>query len=87
MLICVTGWLLLQENWCYDRKSLYSFAKHYSTGEPLPEEYFNRLKAAKTFRSGTMMLRQVRTTTQALPFQQHLPSHIRTLSFKLPDAC
>lgn len=48
------------ENWCYDKPTLYSFAKHYQTGEPLPEDMFKRLKAAKTFRSGTMMLRQVR---------------------------
>lgn len=47
------------ENWCYDKPTLYSFAKHYQTGEPLPEDMFARLKAAKTFRSGTMMLRQV----------------------------
>ncbi|KAJ9507608.1 hypothetical protein QJQ45_019220 [Haematococcus lacustris] len=47
------------ENWCYDKKTLYSFAKHFETGEPLPEESFQRLKAAKTFRSGTMMLRQI----------------------------
>lgn len=47
------------ENWCYDRQTLYSFARHYQTGEPLPEDMFKRLKAAKTFRSGTMMLRQV----------------------------
>jgi len=47
------------ENWCYDRPTLYSFAKHYETGEPLPEEFYQRLKAAKTFRAGTMMLRQV----------------------------
>ncbi|MEW5307298.1 MAG: hypothetical protein WDW36_009705 [Sanguina aurantia] len=47
------------ENWAYDRSTLYSFAKHYTTGEPLPEELFTRLSAAKTFRSGTMMLRQI----------------------------
>ena len=40
------------ENWCYDRPTLYSFAKHYETGEPLPEEFYQRLKAAKTFRAG-----------------------------------
>lgn len=46
------------ENWCYDEKTLYSFAKHYETNEPLPQDIFTRLKAAKTFRSGSMMLRQ-----------------------------
>ena len=24
------------ENWCYDKKTLYGFAKHYLTDEPLP---------------------------------------------------
>ncbi|GAX73721.1 hypothetical protein CEUSTIGMA_g1174.t1 [Chlamydomonas eustigma] len=47
------------ENWCYDKRTLYSFAKHYETGELLPEDMFQKLKAAKTFRSGTMMLRQI----------------------------
>jgi Zn-dependent oligopeptidase len=50
------------ENWCYDRPTLYSFAKHYESGSPLPEELFSRLKEAKTYRAGTMMLRQVRRT-------------------------
>jgi oligopeptidase A len=47
------------ENWCYDRKTLYSFAKHYDSGEALPEEMYQKLLAARTFRSATMMLRQV----------------------------
>ena len=37
------------ENWCYDQKTLYGFAGHYSTGEPLPEELFEKIKAAKNF--------------------------------------
>lgn len=36
------------ENWCYDRRTLYSFAQHHETGQPLPEELYQRLKAAKT---------------------------------------
>ncbi len=28
-------------------------------GEPLPEELYSRIKAAKNYRSGTMMLRQL----------------------------
>ena len=47
------------ENWCYHRKTVMGFAKHYQTGEPLPEELFKKLVAARTYRAGTMMLRQV----------------------------
>lgn len=47
------------ENWCYDRKTLYSFAMHYETGESLPEDMYQKLLAARTFRSATMMLRQI----------------------------
>ena len=47
------------ENFCYDRATLDTFAKHYETGAPLPEELFQRLVAAKNFRSGTMSLRQL----------------------------
>ncbi len=47
------------ENFCYDRATLDTFAKHYETGEPLPEELYQRLVAAKNYRSGTMSLRQL----------------------------
>ncbi|KAI8472661.1 MAG: oligopeptidase A-like protein [Monoraphidium minutum] len=47
------------ENWGYDKPTLMSFAKHHVTGAPLPEEMFDRLVAAKNFRSATGTLRQV----------------------------
>ena len=47
------------ENWCYDRKTLFGMAVHYETGEPLPEEYYQKLLAARTFMSGSGMLRQL----------------------------
>ncbi|KAK9861820.1 hypothetical protein WJX84_004840 [Apatococcus fuscideae] len=47
------------ENWAYNRAVLYSFAKHFETGEPLPEQIYQKLLAARTFRSGSMTLRQV----------------------------
>jgi oligopeptidase A len=47
------------ENWCYDRPTVYGFAKHYETCEPLPEELFNKLKEQKTYGQGMMACRQV----------------------------
>lgn len=47
------------ENWCYDRPTVYGFAKHYETGEPLPEEMFEKLKEQKTFGTGMMSCRQL----------------------------
>jgi oligopeptidase A len=47
------------ENWCYHRPTLLSLGKHYETGEPLPEHYYQKLLAARTFMSGSGMLRQI----------------------------
>lgn len=47
------------ENWCYDYDTLMSFAKHYDSGEPLPRDLFDKLKAAKTYKAASMMLRQL----------------------------
>ena len=47
------------ENWCYHKRTLLGFAKHWETGEPLPDELYQKLVAAKNYRSGTMMMRQL----------------------------
>ncbi len=47
------------ENWCYHRPTLLSLGKHYATGELLPEHYYQKLLAARTFMSGSGMLRQI----------------------------
>jgi oligopeptidase A len=47
------------ENWCYHRPTLLSMGKHYQTGEPLPDHYYQKLVAAKNFMSGSAMLRQI----------------------------
>ncbi|MCW6037197.1 M3 family metallopeptidase [Spirulina subsalsa FACHB-351] len=47
------------ENWCYDRTTLLGMAKHYETGEVLPEHYYQKLLAARNYMSGSAMLRQV----------------------------
>lgn len=47
------------ENWCYDRPTVYGFANHYETGEPLPDDMFNKLKEQKTYGAGMMACRQL----------------------------
>ena len=47
------------ENWCYHRPTLLGFSGHYETDEPLPEHLFEKIVAARTFRAGSDMLRQI----------------------------
>ncbi|MCB9915955.1 MAG: M3 family metallopeptidase [Planctomycetes bacterium] len=47
------------ENWCYHRATVLGFSGHVDTGEPLPDALFEKLVAARTFREGTALLRQL----------------------------
>lgn len=47
------------ENWCWQQESLNLIARHYQTGEVLPEEIFSKMNAARNFQSGLQMLRQI----------------------------
>ncbi|KAH6774728.1 Zincin-like metalloproteases family protein [Perilla frutescens var. frutescens] len=51
---------LFMENWCYQRETILSIAKHYETGETLPEDTCLRILSARTFRAGSLLLRQLR---------------------------
>lgn len=41
---------------CYDRPTLDRFARHYQTGELLPDDLFQKLVAARTFRRASSRL-------------------------------
>jgi oligopeptidase A len=47
------------ENWCYHRPTLLGLSAHYETGQPLPEDLFEKIRAARTFQAGMAMLRQL----------------------------
>ncbi|MDX1655301.1 MAG: oligopeptidase A [Candidatus Competibacteraceae bacterium] len=47
------------ENWCWEREALDLLAAHYQTGEPIPEDLYKRMIAARNFQSALMMVRQL----------------------------
>jgi len=47
------------ENFCWERQVVDLFARHYETGEALPDALFDKMLAAKNFQSAMIMLRQI----------------------------
>jgi oligopeptidase A len=49
----------VMENWCYEPEALALFAKHYETGEILPQQYVEKIKESASFLEGMATLRQL----------------------------
>jgi len=49
----------VQENWCFEKEALDLFARHYETGETIPQDLIEKLKNAQNFMIGWAGLRQV----------------------------
>lgn len=68
------------ENWGWERESLDLFARHQETGAPIPDVLFNKMIAARNFRSASGTMRQVAFA------KMDLLLHTRTTEFaQLPD--
>jgi oligopeptidase A len=68
------------ENWCYHRPTLLSFARHHETGEPLPAALFERVAAARTYRAGSLFLRQLHFATLDLELHHRFDAGRDSLS-------
>ena len=47
------------ENWCYHKPTVMGFARHYQTGEILPDELFDKILKQRTFMQGGAFCRQI----------------------------
>ena len=47
------------ENWCYHKPTVMGFARHYQTGDKLPDELFEKILKQRTFMQGGAFCRQI----------------------------
>ena len=64
------------ENWCYEEEALQLFAKHYKTGESLPQEYITKIKESSNFLEGMATLRQLSFGMLDLSWHAQDPSNV-----------
>jgi oligopeptidase A len=49
----------IMQNWCWEREALDLFARHFRTSAPIPEDLFQKMKRARTFRAANAQMRQL----------------------------
>ncbi|MEM9073423.1 MAG: M3 family metallopeptidase [Myxococcota bacterium] len=62
----------IMENFCFERVSLDLFARHWETGETIPEALFQKIVRARTFRAATAQMRQLGFATVDLRMHREL---------------
>ncbi len=69
----------VMENWCYEPEALALFAKHYKTGEIIPQEYVDKIRESASFLEGIATLRQLSFGMLDMAFHSSDPSGIKNV--------
>lgn len=67
----------LMENWTWEREALDLFARHHETGDPLPDELYDRMIATRRYMGGWAQMRQLSLGTVDLALHGELAPKLR----------
>ncbi|MBT8261039.1 MAG: M3 family metallopeptidase, partial [Bacteroidia bacterium] len=76
----------IMENWCYEKEALELFATHYETGEVIPMELIEKIKASATFHEGMQTLRQLSFGLLDMSWHSKNPSNITSVKYQEVEA-
>ena len=69
----------IMENWVYQPETLALFAKHYETGETIPQRYIDKIKESANFLEGMATLRQLSFGMLDMAWHSENPENIGRL--------
>nr|WP_298003526.1 M3 family metallopeptidase [uncultured Flavobacterium sp.] len=69
----------IMENWVYEPETLALFAKHYQTGETIPQQYIDKIKESANFLEGMATLRQLSFGLLDMAWHTKNPNDISSL--------
>lgn len=69
----------VMENWCYEPEALALFAKHYQTGEIIPQEYVEKIKESASFLEGIATMRQISFGLLDMAYHSNDPKDITSV--------
>ncbi|UUV20298.1 M3 family metallopeptidase [Paenimyroides aestuarii] len=69
----------IMENWVYQPETLALFAKHYETGETIPQQFIDKIKESANFLEGMATLRQLSFGLLDMAWHSKNPEYIDSL--------